>query len=148
MKLEFSRQIFFFSKNLPIWDFMKIRPVGAELLHTDGRKDMTKLIVAFRSFANVPNNYWISNTKYINEAVSVWCVAFVCHSSLKYATSPAVLLHVVNHRQAVHILANNQLDAQFFCVCLFLFSTCFGQPCVHHQENYCINATLGLCHSA
>ena len=34
---------------------MKIRPVGAELFHadgrTDGRKDMTKLIVAFRSFA-------------------------------------------------------------------------------------------------
>jgi hypothetical protein len=23
-----------------------------------------------------------------------------------------------------------------FHVCLFLFSTCFGQPCAHHQENY------------
>jgi len=34
-----------------------------------------------------------------------------------------------------------------FHVCLFLFSTCFGQPCAHHQENYCINATPGLCHS-
>ena len=45
------------------------------------------------------------------------------------------------------ILANNQLDAQFFLVCLFLFSTYFGQPCAHHQENYCINVTLGLCHS-
>ena len=44
------------------------------------------------------------------------------------------------------ILVNNQLDAQFF-VCLFLFSTCFGQPFSHHQENYCINATPGLCHS-
>ena len=38
---------------------MKIRPVGAELFHadrtdrrTDGRRDMTKLIVAFRNFAN------------------------------------------------------------------------------------------------
>jgi len=31
---------------------------------------------------------------------------------------------------------NNQLDAQFFFhVCLFLFFTCFGQPCAHHQEN-------------
>jgi hypothetical protein len=33
---------------------MKIRPVGAKLLHaelrTDGRTDMTKLIVAFRYF--------------------------------------------------------------------------------------------------
>jgi hypothetical protein len=34
---------------------MKIRPVGAELLHADGQTDMTKLIVAFRNFANAPN---------------------------------------------------------------------------------------------
>jgi hypothetical protein len=37
---------------------MKIRPVGAELFHTDGRTDtqtdMTKLIVAFRNFADAP----------------------------------------------------------------------------------------------
>ena len=30
---------------------MKIRPVGAELFHTDGRTDLTKLIVVFRNFA-------------------------------------------------------------------------------------------------
>jgi len=36
---------------------MKIRPVGAELLHTDGQTtDMTKLIVAFRNFANAQKN--------------------------------------------------------------------------------------------
>jgi len=45
------------------------------------------------------------------------------------------------------IPVNNQLDAQFFLVCLFLFSTCFGQPCAHPQENYCMSATPGLCHS-
>jgi hypothetical protein len=33
---------------------MKIRPVGTELLHGDRRTDMTKLIVAFRNFANGP----------------------------------------------------------------------------------------------
>jgi len=37
---------------------MIIRPVEAELFHadkrTDGRIDMTKLIVAFRNFANAP----------------------------------------------------------------------------------------------
>jgi hypothetical protein len=33
---------------------MKIRPVGAELFHADRRTDMTNLIAAFRSFANVP----------------------------------------------------------------------------------------------
>jgi hypothetical protein len=31
---------------------MQMRPVGAELLHTDGWTVMTKLIVAGRNFAN------------------------------------------------------------------------------------------------
>jgi hypothetical protein len=38
---------------------MKIRPVGAELnadRRTDGRTDMTKLIVSFHSCANAPDN--------------------------------------------------------------------------------------------
>jgi hypothetical protein len=34
---------------------MKIRPVGAELFHADGRTDTTKLIVAFRNFGNASN---------------------------------------------------------------------------------------------
>jgi hypothetical protein len=37
-----------------------MRPVGAELFHADGEKDgqadMTKLIVAFRNFANTPKS--------------------------------------------------------------------------------------------
>ena len=41
---------------------MKIRPVGAELFHAEGRKkrrtDVTKLIVAFRNFANAPKNIY------------------------------------------------------------------------------------------
>jgi len=35
---------------------MKIRLVGAELCHVDGQTDMTKPIVALRSFANAPKN--------------------------------------------------------------------------------------------
>ena len=35
---------------------MKIRPVGAELFHMVGRKDMTELIVAFRTFGNAPKD--------------------------------------------------------------------------------------------
>ena len=31
---------------------MKIRPLGAELFHADGRIDMTKLIAAFLNFVN------------------------------------------------------------------------------------------------
>ena len=33
---------------------MKMRPVGAELFHADRRRDMTKLTVSFRNFANAP----------------------------------------------------------------------------------------------
>jgi hypothetical protein len=35
---------------------MKIRPVGAELYHADRWTDMTKLIVAFRSFSKDPKD--------------------------------------------------------------------------------------------
>jgi hypothetical protein len=37
---------------------MKILPVGTELFHADRQTetDMTKLIVAFRNFANAPKN--------------------------------------------------------------------------------------------
>ena len=33
---------------------MKIRQMGAELFHADGQTDMTKIVVAFRNFANAP----------------------------------------------------------------------------------------------
>jgi hypothetical protein len=36
---------------------MKIRPVGAELFHADGKTDMTELTVAFRNFSNDPKNH-------------------------------------------------------------------------------------------
>jgi hypothetical protein len=49
MKLEFSIQI---SKNIQISNFTKIRPVGAEIFHAEGRTDtdMTKVTAAFRNF--------------------------------------------------------------------------------------------------
>ena len=38
---------------------MKIRPVGAELIHADRRTDMIKLIVVFRNFAKAPITFSI-----------------------------------------------------------------------------------------
>ena len=56
MKHEFSPHIFEKRSS----NFMKIRPVGAELFRSDGQTGMTKLIVAFRNFANAPKTscFW------------------------------------------------------------------------------------------
>jgi hypothetical protein len=62
MALEYSGQIFEKYSN-----FMKICPVGAEF-HVDGRTDMTKLIVAFRDFANAHKNWW---WEYLNCVLAV-----------------------------------------------------------------------------
>ena len=37
-------------------NFMKIRPVGAELFHAGRRARMEQLIVPFRNFRNAPKN--------------------------------------------------------------------------------------------
>jgi hypothetical protein len=51
--------IFFdeFSKKTQVSNFVKIRPVTAELFHADGRGDMN-IIVAFRNFANAPKKWY------------------------------------------------------------------------------------------
>jgi hypothetical protein len=50
-----------FKKNTQIPKCTKIRPVGALFFHADiradGRTDMTKLIVTFRSYVTAPQNY-------------------------------------------------------------------------------------------
>ena len=51
--MNFSRQII--EKYSKI-KFNEICPVGAESFSVDGQTDMTKLIVAFRSFTNTPEN--------------------------------------------------------------------------------------------
>ena len=47
-----------FRKKKKILNFVKIRRMAAELVHADRRTDMTKLIVAFCNFTNVPKNYF------------------------------------------------------------------------------------------
>ena len=40
------------------------------------------------------------------------------------------------YKQQKTLFVNNQLDAQFFfLIRSFQFSTCFEQPCAHHQES-------------
>jgi hypothetical protein len=54
MKFEFARQIF---GKIQISNFVKIRPVEARVVpcgRTDGRTDLTELVVAFRNFVRLP----------------------------------------------------------------------------------------------
>jgi hypothetical protein len=57
MKLEFIDR---FSKNIQLSNFIKILPVGAELLHADRGTDMKKVIVPFRNFTKAPKKLKLS----------------------------------------------------------------------------------------
>jgi hypothetical protein len=58
LDLNFSDRI---SKNTRISNFMKILPAVAELVHGDGRTDITELTVALRNLANVQTKYATSD---------------------------------------------------------------------------------------
>jgi len=46
--------------------------MGADLFHADGRTDMTKLIVAFCKFANMPENWTTDKVKtYVSESCTI-----------------------------------------------------------------------------
>ena len=51
---------------------MKIRPMGAELFHADGQTDMTKLIVAFRNFANASKSEHLTKVSVIHAHTHVY----------------------------------------------------------------------------
>jgi hypothetical protein len=59
--VNFQRHLNFlerFSKNAQISNFMKFRPVDTSCsLRTDGRPDMSKLIVVFHNFGKAPKNH-------------------------------------------------------------------------------------------
>jgi len=68
MTLEFSWQIV---KKTQISNFIKIRPVKAEVFHADRWADMTKLIFAFRNFANVPKHQLFITEKALKISASI-----------------------------------------------------------------------------
>ena len=88
MKFEFSRQIF---RKSQISSFIKIRSLRAELFFAHRQTDMTELIVAFRSFANAPDNrmnkghYCLQSRMYqsfCSGVVFVLIAVFLCFSGL------------------------------------------------------------------
>jgi len=65
---------------------MKILPAGAELFHADGQKDIVKLLIVFRNFANSPTN---DRTRYdiVNvQKVSCCCYTVIAVWELSYGT--------------------------------------------------------------
>jgi hypothetical protein len=74
----------------------KLRLFGADPLHTNGQADMTKLIVAFRNFANAPKMYVTRNIySYLTSNlldVSGHCLFFFClFSEVIFVLSPLIL---------------------------------------------------------
>jgi hypothetical protein len=71
MRIEISRE--FFAKHTFV-KFLENGPIGAEFFHSDRKMDdITKLIIAFRNFANTPNN---TNATKNNSAYSL----YECHT--------------------------------------------------------------------
>jgi hypothetical protein len=68
MKLEFSRQTFKKYSNIKFHEYP-----SSESWVVSMRKDMTKLPVAFRNFANAPKNEMLfSSVKYSQRPLSLW----------------------------------------------------------------------------
>ena len=91
-----------FSEKSRASNFMKICPAGAEIFYADGQTDTTKLIVAFRHFANA--NVF-SPARYVE---------------LFYITLNANKCHWVPRLQDPHLVSQNiqtwvYLSEQFFC---------------------------------
>jgi len=53
-------------ENIQISNFIKIRPVGAELFHADGRMGIKKPAVTSRNFGNVPNRRNVLGNKVVS----------------------------------------------------------------------------------
>jgi len=70
---------------------MKIRPLVAELFHGDrrraGRADMTKDTVAFRNFANAPNNFTENTTNTLFKKKQVALIMLIIALQFDVSTS-------------------------------------------------------------
>jgi len=71
------------------------------------------------------------------------CVGYSVEISEVFSASELYILLIVH---LVKIFVNNQLDAQFFfLINLYQFSTCFEQPCAHHQESQLYQYSIQMC---
>jgi hypothetical protein len=103
-----------FSKNTQISNFMKIRPVGAELFdvggRTDGWTDMTKLVVALRNFANAPKKLTLIQHRKVPSTIEVTVmisyriyIAWINNSWLNEVVRKLHSIHAPSPLQTRHI---------------------------------------------
>jgi len=83
-----------FSKNICLSHCTKIRPVGAELFHADGRTDMTKLTVAFRNFSNAPKSP--QNARNFCQLIYIMTLGYICCAAVT-----TVMARKMNHPSKV-----------------------------------------------
>jgi hypothetical protein len=89
MKLEFSRQTSEKSSDI---NLMKICQLGAELFHADGQTDgqtegdMTKLLVAFRTFANAPKMILSKNVNSHSKSLSLTWINYYVKDNITNCT--------------------------------------------------------------
>ena len=94
MTLEFSRQIF---EKFSI----SIRPVGVELFHAEGRTDMTKVIVAFRNFANAPERLFASELVVIVNIYRYFEAPYVARHLLSLYVCQEYLNHLSHYKKSL-----------------------------------------------
>jgi hypothetical protein len=106
-------EFFSFSKNTQILNFMKICPVGAELFLAYWRTNMTKLIIAFRHFANSPKRPFG-----LNQRVRLFDHPFKYEISRKpkpkigwlVAMAVVVVLDILQYLWHIHLMFKNFLE--------------------------------------
>ena len=80
------------SKKIQISSLIRIRSVRAKLFHADRQTDNTKLIMAFRNFANAPRNSTLSSHKYsyVFHIVYIIYIIYIPHESNGSANQDSV----------------------------------------------------------
>jgi hypothetical protein len=116
-----------FSKNAQISNFMKIRPVGTELLHAGGRTEgqtyMTKLIVALRNFANAHKTSPIRKLVKMH-IVLIWLshqIPYIARNSWPYKRFHLNPLNTFNWRQIFLHLGTSSGDLSRHNIHKYLF---------------------------
>ena len=148
MKLEFYLQVF--EKSKQISNFMKICPVASRVVPcgTDWRTDMTKLLVAFRNFANAPKTYQVRLLDFsLLRTVKALCV--ITYTLRLIITVTIIIVFkqgIYNYVNLKQTMMLGQIVLQLFCsynlwytinVSYFCISTFRSICTVHSMATFC-----------